>query len=344
MAVVDFLKSYGATLVAGRVAHFGKPAQEADGLLGGEGAFLIPLMDHGFLRLTGPDRVPFLHGLLANDVRNLEVGGVKRSLMLNVRGHALAQMTVLRRREELLMAVEDAQGPLVTDILRAHIIFDQVELETEDATLAAFTLQGSEAGELLRKVVGGVPEEPGVFSEQTTSGGMLLLNVDVRTPTGGFDLYVPSGDAEALIASLMAGGAHLVGQDALQTARVCAGFPSAAREGGEGVLPQEAGLTGEVSFDKGCYLGQEIMARVKARGSLHRQLTGLRLSAVPITAERRIRFHGRRVGQLGTVVDYSSLGVIALAVLRDDLPSGAELEVGGVRGWRVELPFVAFDT
>ncbi len=134
--------------------------------------------------------------------------------------------------------------------------------------------------------------------------------------------------ADALVAVLLAAGAVEVGVEQLDAARVVAGVPSAGGEGGDGVLPQEAGLTSLISYRKGCYLGQEIMARIEARGTMRRGLRRLSLAQQP-DGDRDIKADGRLVGKLGTAVRDEAGTWTALAVLRLDLTADTVLEVAG---------------
>ena len=283
------------------------------------------------LRAHGPDAAPFLHGQLANDVTGLPVGGVNRSLSLNHRGHAMAEASVLRRaKDDVLLVVDDAGGDLVEESLQSHIIFDQVTLERLPGQ-ALLTVQGPAAAALL-----GAAPEAGSFAATQVAGAPVTVWPRQRSTAGGYDVLVADADAAAVMAALTAAGAQAVAAASIDALRVRAGLPTAGGEGGEGVLPQEAALEASLSYRKGCYLGQEIMARIEARGNLRRSLARLELAALPQPgSERAITHAGRTVGLLGTVVQVESGGggepvVEALAVLRNDLPADAELEVGGV--------------
>ena len=304
-------------------------------------ALLVALPDAGVLTLAGEDRVDFLHGQVANDVRGLPPGGTNTTLLLNHKGHALAQLRVLRGEELIITLVEDGAIDLVEESLESHIIFDQVTLGRRP-DLRAFTLQGGRAGEILTAALGpGVLPAPGHYSElagAAGAAGRVLVVPARRSEAGGFDLLTEADDAAAITGALRAAGAAEGSRAALDLARVCAGIASAAGEGGEGVLPQEAGLEEYLSYRKGCYLGQEIMARIEARGNMRRGLSALRLDGPPQPGERDITLDGRRVGRLGTAALHPAAGPVALAVLRNDLPEGAEVEVGGVRARPVTLP------
>lgn len=327
-----------ARLQHGRVRRCGDVAAEVSAL---ETAGLVPLFGTGALRITGADRLDFLHGQVSNEVKRLGPGEGRAALMLNVKGHALALMRVYRREDDLFVAPEGGAGAQVEAQLRAHIIFDQVELHNLSGTLTAFTLQGTDAAAVLRRVFGAdLLDLPGpdTFAQPPFASARVLVGAAPRSRAGGFDLHVLSRDAGALAAALTGAGAALAGEDALEAVRIEAGIAGAEFEGGEGVLPQEAGLGEAVSYRKGCYLGQEIMARVEARGNLRRRLVGLALGGFPAGA-RDLVVGGKTVGRLGGVAGHPQLGVIALASVRTEVAVGAELEVGGVAAVVSGLPF-----
>jgi folate-binding protein YgfZ len=320
-----------------RDVESGEPsAAELTALSGG--ALVVALTDVGFLRLGGADRVDFLHGQVSHDVRGLRAGEQNRSLLLNHRGHALAEMRVLRGESEIEVAVEGGALQTVEQSLRAHIIFDQVELTRPAEPRAVLTVQGPGSEALLAGLVAAPLPGPGRFTSEELAGRPVTILRSARTSDGGFDLHLPGAALQTVTESLVQAGALAGSREALELARVCAGLPAAAAEGGEGILPQEAGLEPLVSYRKGCYLGQEIMARIEARGKLRRELGGLLLQGEPEPGERDVLSDGRSVGRIGTVSRHPRHGFVALAVLRTDLAEGAALEAGGAPARRVPLP------
>lgn len=295
--------------------------------LAGGGALLIPLLSSSVITLLGPDAAAFLHGQVANDVSGLPSGGVSHTLLLNHKGHALAEASVLRRDpDDLLVVVDDGRGYWAAENLKRHIIFDEVELG-DDTGQVLLTLQGPGAARLL----GAAPQEQRSATLEL-HGATVTAYPRQRSAAGGYDLLVATAELEQVLSGLLAAGAVGVGERALDAVRVHGAVASAAFEGGDGVLPQEAGLEAALSYQKGCYLGQEIMARIEARGKLRRGLRRLTLAATPDVSEpelRAITSGGRRVGLLGTVAEFEG-EVQALAVLRLDLGTEAELEVAGV--------------
>ncbi len=276
------------------------------------------------LLATGADAVDFLHGQLANDVKGLRDGGAVRSLLLNHKGHAMAEAQVLRfEQRRLALIVDDGQGAWVRETLERHIVFDEVKLEPVDCVV--LTVQGVADGAL-----GALSAQPPAEGEWLAIGPSGHAYRTARTAAGGYDVTFLGPEAGGLAAeaeaALTAAGAVAADEAALDAARVAGLVPAAGREGGEGVLPQEAGLEGLVSFRKGCYLGQEIMARIEARGSVRRGLVALELSGEP--AGREVTLDGKVVGRLGTVARLPDGGLGALAVLRQDVADAGRLSVG----------------
>jgi folate-binding protein YgfZ len=306
-----------------------------------EGALLVPLPDCGRLRLTGADRIDFLHGQISNDVRGMRPGTTNRSLLLNHKGHALAELRVLRFDERLEALVEDGLVETVERSLRQHIIFDQVELARPRDSLL-LTVQGPGVGDVLDRALSRdqASELPaaGDFTATAVGGRSLVVWRSSRSRAGGVDLLLEDAAAKQVVESILAAGAVPGSRSALDWARVAGGFATAAHEAGEGILPQEAGLEELVSYRKGCYLGQEIMARIEARGKLRRGLGALKLDREPVGGQREVVLDGKTVGRLGTTVRHPEHGLVALAVLRTDLPPEAVLEVGEAPARQVPLP------
>lgn len=304
-----------------------------------EGGAVLAELGVVALRAQGADAASFLHGQVANDVTGLPVGGANLTLALNHRGHALAEASVLREaKDSFLLAIEPEGADWLIDSLEGHIIFDQVTLERLP-DLRLLTLQGAGAGALLAEA----PAD-GAYAPLEPGGVSVTAFRRSRSAQGGFDLLVEAAQVASLREALEAAGAVPATADVIDALRVRGGVPSAAKEGGAGVLPQEAGLESALSYRKGCYLGQEIMARIEARGNLRRSLARLDLSGAPAFDDdaRPVTSGGRRVGRIGTVVTVEG-GVDgapafeALAVLRNDLPADSELEAGGVTARLVDL-------
>lgn len=311
-AVVQYLTNYGRLEVDRFVS--GRPlAKDIEAL---EVGAAVPLLTSRVLMVTGNDRLDFVQGQLSNDVKGLPVGGVTHALMLNHKGHALADVRVVRRRDDLLLIIEGGKGELVRQSLEAHIIFDAVELQVADDL--HLTVQGSQV--LARLKNEGVDLTVGAY--QIKPSGTLWFACQ-RTSQYGADALVPVSALPSFLAWLETQMLPLAGEDALTAARIVAGIPAAETEAGEGILPQEAGLESAVSYHKGCYLGQEIMARIEARGKLRRSLAQLQFEERSSSLEvgEPIMQADKVVGRLGAIAHHPERGLIALAVIRNDLDS-----------------------
>jgi folate-binding protein YgfZ len=272
------------------------------------------------LRVTGADRVPFVHGQVSNDVRGLPEPGVCRTMILNARGQIEFDVRVYKRADDLYIHAAEGLGAALLERLQRYVVFDDVKLEDISARLAVFHVSSDLAS--------GLGWSGGVQLLPTDGFGTVLVAPVQRGLEGGVDVHVLADHADALEAQLAARGERLSDAD-LECSRLRAGLADAHRDGFLGRLPQECGLEDAVSYKKGCYIGQEIMARLEARGNTRYALQAVTLEVsapvgTPVTLE------GREVGQLGSSVQDGE-ALIGLAVLRVDLALDAVLEAGGVR-------------
>ncbi len=354
MTASEFWRTHGGVSVGGEgLEHFGDPHAEAARAFAGRGAQLVPLLTTTPLRVTGADRVAFLHGQLSNVVAGLAAGACAQALQLDARGRVVGDADLCVRRDDLFVAVHDARGAAVQASLEQHVVFDDVQVSDLGEALTAVTVQGAAATEVVARAFGVVPGAGGFVqvpfgaaagdgaTDASAEPPSVLLLGRRRSAAGGVDVHVLVRQLAELARALLEAGADLAGERALTIMRVLAGVPSVAREAPDGALPQELGLTSAVSFAKGCYLGQEIMARIEARGAVKKGLARLRLERAANPDDeggaaalegRELRLGGREIGRVGSVVALPDGALAGLAVLRTGLPVGADLEVVGVPG------------
>ena len=326
MELKDYLISLGAKFDHARVSSFTDVADEFNAL---EDAVICPLLTNGQIRITGDDRLDFVHGQVTNQVKNLKVNGFSENLFLNHKGHALVDLKVFRRADDLYLTIEDSTE-FTLNRFKKHIIFDKVELQDLSSKLTTITLQGKNAKKYLEELFQTDVPAAGQFIELEFAAAKILINPAKRTLYGGYDINLCISDAIPVLKKLLSAGLKLAGEDALEISRVEAKIPKAIKDAGVGILPQEAGLEPMLSYHKGCYLGQEIMARIQARSSLRRSLQILSLESLPEQARAEIRLNDEKVGVLGSVVNHPMLGIIALAVLKNN-SEASEFDVGGVK-------------
>jgi folate-binding protein YgfZ len=295
---------------------------------------LLDRSERGKLVVGGPDAAEYLQGQLTNDVEALEPGAGQYAALLDHKGHLQADMRVLRTAAAEIWL--DTEPEALAAVLR-HLTMYSVgrEVAVADATeeRAILSLIGPRAVE-----IAGTAALAENACAATAVAGVECLAAGTRE---GIDLIAATAEAERLGATLRAAGAVAVSPAAVEILRVEAGVPRFGAEMGTETMPAEAGIVERaVNFEKGCYIGQETVARLHYRGKPNRHLRGLRLSA-PAEPGAALRLGEKEVGRLGGAVVSPALGPIGLAILRREAEPGAELAVGedGVTARVVDLPF-----
>jgi folate-binding protein YgfZ len=292
--------------------------------------------ERGKLALTGTEAKVFLQGQISNDVEALIPGTGCYAALLTPKGKMLGDLRILDTEEELLLDTERValQG-LFNSIRRTMIGYD-VQLHKRTLERGLLSLIGPDSGAVAG--VQGLIAEPEHTHLVADVGGISVRAI--RTDVG-IDLLCDSTATAALLAALESAGVAAVSEETAEVIRVETGRPRYGVELDDAVIPQEAGLNERaVSFTKGCYVGQETVARLHYRGKPNRHLRGLRLSA-PVAAGDAIEFGEREVGHLGSVAESPRFGPIGLALVRREVPVGATVSVGADRASAqvVELPF-----
>jgi folate-binding protein YgfZ len=300
------------------------------------GAALVDRSALGKLALTGAQAKTFLSGQVTNDVEALVRGTGCYAALLTNKGKMLTDLRVIDTGSELLLMCERVGLQALFDQLRRGAIGWDAELHKRTLQQGLLSLVGPRARE-----IAGAAALPG--AEHANAAGeiagatVLLVATDL-----GIDVVCAAEDTTRVREALEAGGAVAVDEEAAELARVEAGRPRYGIDLDDTTIPQEAGLNERaVSFTKGCYIGQETVARLHWRGKPNRHLRGLRLSA-PAETGAPLRLGDREVGRLGSVAVSPLHGPIALAIVRREAAVGDTLAVGegDVTARVVELPFV----
>jgi folate-binding protein YgfZ len=295
---------------------------------------LVDRSDRGVLLISGPDGAEYLQGQLTSDVEALEPGDGQYAALLDRKGHMQADMRVLRpAAEEIWVDTEAVALAATRRHLEMYSIGRDVKVADVSAERAILSLIGPRSVE-----VAGSAALPENACEATAVAGVECLAAGTAT---GIDLIVAADEAERLRGALVEAGAVAVSAEAAEILRVEAGTPRFGAEMGTATMPAEAGIVEDaVSFTKGCYIGQETVARLHYKGRPNRHLRGLRLSASAAPGAA-LRLGEKEVGQLGGSVVSPAFGPIGLAILRREAEPGAELAVGedGVTAAVVDLPF-----
>lgn len=295
---------------------------------------LLDRSDRGKLAVTGPDAAEYLQGQLTNDIEALEPGRGCYAALLDRKGHLQADMRVLRvSPEEILIDTEPEGAEPARRHLDMYRIGREVELADRTGDRALLSLIGPRAG----AVAGDVALPPNGSRPGSIGGAEALL---VGTAEG-IDVIAAAADATAIRQALLDAGAVEVSPEAAEIIRIEAGRPRFGADMTSEAMPAEAGIVdAAVSFTKGCYIGQEPVARLHYKGRPNRHLRGLELSA-PVAAGAPLRLGEREVGRIGSSCVSPARGPIALAIVRREAEPGAELDAGedGVTARVVDLPF-----
>ena len=307
-------------------------AREDSVLRGGCG--LVDRSERGKLALTGSEAKEFLQGQVTNDIEALSEGEGCYAAFLDHKGKMQGDLRVLDLGHELWLDCERVALQDLFNMIRRYKLGLDVELHKRTLERGLLSLIGPDA----RRIAGGdLPE-----TEHACAGGELGGVPVARVVTDlGVDVICTSEGLARVRAALEAAGAVPVSEEAAEVLRVESGRPRYGLDLDQSVIPQEAGLNERaVSFTKGCYVGQETVARLHYRGKPNRHLRGLRLSE-PAPSGAELRLGEKVVGRLGSVVVSPRLGPIALALVRREASPGDRLTVDGSAASAavVELPF-----
>jgi folate-binding protein YgfZ len=297
------------------------------------------------LVFTGTDRQRFLGGLVTCDITSLAAGTGAYGFFTDIKGHLLGDLVALAGDERLSVELPPAAGETLGAHILKYRIADRVELETVPQA-TTLTLMGPAASPILASFLDGAPPcEPWAHTSLAIAGTCTQVVYDVRFGVPAWSLWLEGDPLERVQALLDAGRAHglaPVGSLALERLRIEEGRPRFGQDMGAANIPQETGLADEaVSYTKGCYLGQEIVARIHYRGGVNRRLCGLRFAdsaGQPLGADLLV--DDRKAGTVTSFVHAGQQGPIGLAILHRRAEDGASLAVaGGGTARVVALPF-----
>lgn len=317
-------------------------------------AAIFPLADRALLEVRGGDRIRFLQGQLTHDVAGLDPAGPRsgcQALLLTAQGRIVADLHVLARPDELWLETEAGRAAAARARLEKYVIADDVRIAERSADWARFAIEGPRARALLAAAAPGaaldlLPDAGAPLALAGAEGWVAAFGWSGET---ALQLFVPAAAAGAAAEALRAAGGPLEAAwgdaRALEVLRIEAGIPRGGAELGEDVLPAEARLVERaVSFTKGCYTGQEVVARMHSRGRVGHLLVGLALpadGALPAPGAPLLH-DGAKVGALTSVARSPAAGAIGLGFVRSaHAEPGTELGCPGGIARVVALPFVA---
>lgn len=310
-----------------------------------EGVALCDRSHWGLLELSGGDRLRFLHNQSTNDFDRLQPGQGCDTVFVTSTARTIDLATAYVTTGAVLVLVSPNRRQQLMEWMDRFIFpMDRVELADISQDYAIFTLIGAKSDALLKQL--GVEE---ILDRPQGSHALVQIgNTSLRVAVGsglampGYTLIIPVGGAAEIWSQLTAGGAMAMGDRAWEQLRIQQGRPASDRELTEDYNPLEAGLWQTISFDKGCYIGQETIARLNTYKGVKQRLWGVRLDA-PAEPGTTVTVAGEKVGTLTSYTD-TDQGPFALAYIRTKAgSSGLKVQVGATSGELVKVPFLTHE-
>jgi len=327
-------------------ARFADPQLELAALLGGCGVY-----DLGFrarISLRGGDRVRWLNGMVTNNIRDLASGRGVYAFLLNPQGRILGDMFVYNQGETLAVETDRSQVEKIEATFDHYIIMDDVEVTDISDKETTLGLAGPKSRAILNAAGIEVPElqllqmiTPRCNCDCGCVECAVVRGEDAQHES--YEIWLASQDVYKTWQALLAAGATPVGSEALEMQRIATGVPLYGVDIRERDLPQETEQMRALNFNKGCYVGQEIVERIRSRGNVHRKFTGFLVEgAAAIAAGAKIISNEKEVGEVTSVATLptpSGERTVALGYIRSEVGvPGREMTIGTAKATVIQLP------
>jgi folate-binding protein YgfZ len=325
-------------------ARFGDPQAEFAVLRGGCGVY-----DLGFrakISLTGADRVRWLNGMVTNNIRDLSVGQGVYAFLLNPHGHILGDLYAYNRGESITVDTDCGQAEKILATFDHYIIMDDVEVANLSEQITALGISGPKTLDVLIAAGFQIPEmqmQALQLKSVTWQGTECALVRSEDAERVSYEIWIAPDSVRRLWDALRSAGAAPVGSEALELQRIVSGVPRYGVDIRERDLPQETEQARALNFNKGCYVGQEIVERIRSRGAVHRKFTGFMAEGTAeISAGTKIIVGEKETGEITSAASLRVAGgnkTVALGYIRREVGvPGREVTIGAVKATVVQLP------
>jgi aminomethyltransferase len=299
--------------------------------------------DRGRIAVSGGDRVRWLNGMVTNNIRDLQPGHGVYAFLLNPQGHILGDLYVYNRGESLLVETDRSQLEKLLATFDHYIIMDDVELQNLDDRQRSTGISGPRSLRVLSDVGLDVPSLGSLGFADTVWHGAPITIVRGDHHVETYEVSSSPEQAQPLRDALIKAGASPVQSETLELLRIASGNPRYGQDIRERDLPQETEQRRAVHFSKGCYIGQEIVERIRSRGAVHRMFTGFKVQGALPARGTKLQFEGRDVGEITSTAslpladgEYS----VALGYLRRELATpGKAFRTGDTELTVTPVPF-----
>jgi folate-binding protein YgfZ len=327
-------------------AHFGDPQAEFAALRSGCGVY-----DLGFrakISLTGGDRVRWLNGMVTNNIRDLAVDRGVYAFLLNPQGHILGDIYAYNRAdkssESIMVDTDCGQAEKILATFDHYIIMDDVEVTNLSEQVTALGIAGPKSQAVLTAAGFAIPEMQALQMQSVMWQGTECTLVRGEDPEHiSYEVWIASGAVRQLWDAFLAAGADPLGSEALEMQRIVSGVPRYGVDIRERDLPQETEQARALNFNKGCYVGQEIVERIRSRGAVHRKFTGFVADgAGQIAPGSKIVAAEKEVGEITSTASVHVAGgekTVALGYIRREVGvPGRVVMIGSAQATVVQLP------
>jgi folate-binding protein YgfZ len=325
----------------GTALNFGDPTAELGALRTGCGVF--PLAWRGRINVAGKDRVRWLHNMVTNNVRDLPENRGNYNFVLNAQGRILGDMYIYCRGESFALETDTSQVQTLINAMKRFIIMDKVDMVEVGADSVSIGVCGPQAESVLANAgINATGMQPLQVRDIGTDDVAATLIRGPEQKPGWFELWLDPDKAQELWNLLVKAGAKPVGAEALEMWRVLQGIPNYGQDIRDRDLPQETEQMQALNFTKGCYIGQEIVERIRSRGQVHRKFTGF-IFGDRVPGRGKYEAEGRALAEITSIAKVpTSQGPrnIGLGyVRREAIAAGPKIALGGVEATTVDLPF-----
>jgi len=296
------------------------------------------------IQITGSDRIRWLNGMVTNNIRDLAVGQGVYAFLLNPQGHILGDLYAYNRGDSLTIDTAQSEAQKLLTTFDHYIIMDDVEVSNISAKLVAIGIAGPNTRAVLHAATIAVPAlELLQFVEMTWQSVDLTVICGDNASLESYELWLAPDQVRSVWDALTKSGATPTGRAALELLRIASGTPRYGQDIRERDLPQETEQQRALHFSKGCYIGQEIVERIRSRGNVHRKFTGFEVQGSLPAVGAKIQADGRDVGEITSVATLpGALGErpVALGYLRREFATpGKQVQTEGAQLSVATLPF-----
>lgn len=299
------------------------------------------------IKLSGKDRVRWLNGMITNNIRDLAVGHGVYGFLLNPQGRIQGDLYAYQCPEALMVDTDRHQLESILTLFRRYIIMDKVEVADVTETIAVLQVAGKKTLAVLAKAGFEIPDlQPLQFVELKWNGTPVTVIRGDLPGLPSYQLWCDPSNRNSLFDALIHSGASTVSSSSLELLRIALGVPRVGQDIRDRDLPQETEQSRALNFAKGCYIGQEIVERIRSRGNVHRTFQGFLIEGPLPAPGTAIEIEGKNAGEITSAASLPYNGgeqKVALGYLRREFATpGNKILIGGAEAEVAPLPFTKF--